>query len=118
MQKLKQHLKHLIYNDATSNHYHGTNHNAMDRSCIYDRFIGHLTSGRFEKLYEENERSYRMYKNGFDEPAPYDHATYYESENQIEEYASEIAENAIAMLMEKIEKDWAEVNFQSSCWEV
>jgi len=56
--KHRQHLKHLLFNDACSMYQAGCNHNAMDRSCCMDAWEDNIRSGDFKKLYETHEARY------------------------------------------------------------
>src|SRR4051812_27824880 len=55
---LQGHLKHLLFLDAMITHHMGMNHNAMDRSCVYDRFIDEVQSLEFDGTYCDTVRKY------------------------------------------------------------
>ena len=58
MSEILRHLKHLLFNDAMITHKAGMNHNAMDRSCVYDVFLDHIQSSEFDMIYDGVVRHY------------------------------------------------------------
>ena len=61
----RNHLKHLLFNDAMIMHCEGCNHNAMDRSCVYDRFIDEIQNPEFDMIYETIIRRYYNERDAF-----------------------------------------------------
>lgn len=57
-EKHRQHLKHLLFNDACSMYQAGMNHNAMDRSCCMDAWEDNIRAG-FKDHYEKAEARYK-----------------------------------------------------------
>lgn len=57
-EKHRQHLKHLLFNDACSMYQAGMNHNASDRSCCMDQWEDNIRSG-FKENYETAEARYK-----------------------------------------------------------
>lgn len=66
---LRCHLKHLLFNDAMVTHKAGMNHNAMDRSCVYDRFLDEIQNVDFDSIYDDTLRRYWKERDEF-EPEP------------------------------------------------
>ncbi len=62
----RNHLKHLLFNDAVSCHYMGMNHNASDRSCVGDRFIDEVRSSDFKIVYDQTLAKYLETRQMFD----------------------------------------------------
>ena len=65
MSKLKEHFRHLLFNDAMSTHNCGMNHNAMDRSTVYDHFLINIVKENFDEIYEDVFRKYQKNRSGF-----------------------------------------------------
>ena len=63
--KERDHLKHLLFNDAMMTHAMGMNNNAMDRSCVYEIFIEDITNKNFDEIYDDVFRKYRHNRDDF-----------------------------------------------------
>lgn len=92
-EKLINHLKHLLFIDATSNHKMGYKHNAEDRSVVYDKFMNEIDSKNFDNIYDRTCTYYFNLRHSFEEG-------YFSSLEEIDEYIKSInLENNIKLLL-------------------
>lgn len=65
MNKHYEHLRNLLFNDCMCTHQAHMNHNAMDRSCVYDRFLEEVASPIFNCHFNVAKDRYEKYLANF-----------------------------------------------------
>lgn len=105
-------LKNLIFNDSMTMCRVGCNHNAMDRSCIYDRFVRDIDLSNFQDLFDKAQTRYEEEKAKF---VPRHKVTFvgtvilpntdtgnhWDTVEEIEDYAMWYATNMINILLKR-----------------
>lgn len=94
------HLYHLMFNDALVMHLNGCNHNASDRSSVYDCWMDDVQAmdfgERFRAAKDKHDSSHQM---NYDKLAEVTGVSVTERPiAEIEKYAEEMATRAIDML--------------------
>jgi hypothetical protein len=104
MDKKKQHLKHLIFNDALCVDDCNMGHNASDRASMYEIWLEDVQASDFDERYERGEVRYAKAHNGC--PEELVAITGYKVEDNIikdlDEYTDEIVEKAYSMVMAQL----------------
>ena len=93
----KEHLKHLLFNDAYMMHSNFCNHNAGDRWGTYDLFLIHLKSPIFKCHYNVAKERYERNK-----AAKFPEG-FFDSLERMDEYADEYTGLRYEKLMKEFE---------------
>lgn len=94
----REHFRHLLFNDVMVTHWAGMNHNAMDRSSVYDNFLDDVRGTHFEQRHLEELRRCQERRAGFDLAE----CGYWQSLEQVDQYVTEITDKAFDWLLKKI----------------
>ncbi len=85
---IRDHLKHMMYVDCFAMRKIGTNHNAMDRSCVLECWLEDVASSNFVERFDLSNKRYVELRQQFKEQ---NFQCENPGEDEIEAYADDIA---------------------------